>query len=297
MAWNDEVDVVYTGAGAAGLAHALAVAEAGADVFVADSEPAVGARTWLDVGIADGETSEYFSELVADLGALRRPTYDIDVPIRVAPLPAQPETGRTVAPFVGSRLRDWAARCLATPYGFLSTRLPDWQTSTVQSSDHGILEVSELGVLSPGTGDVGVAVREWLASRAAQEDIEIHAGHILQRLVFEEGVAIGAVFDTADGPFAVRARHGVTVAGGGSQFGGPAPAHVSADATLRVCVVGQRASRFGRLELISADPVSKSVSPTCRSRNRRLAVNMRETYRHLQPWRCSKVHRYPTLGQ
>lgn len=295
MAWNYEVDVVCTGAGAAGLAHALAVDEVGADVFVADPAPAepTGA-TWLDVGIADSETREYFTELVADLGALRRPTPD--VPIRVVP-PGKAETGRTVAPFVGSRLRDWAARCLATPYGFLSTRLPDWQTSTVASSDLGILEVSELGVLTAGSADVGAAVRDWLAARAAQEGIETNTGHTLQRVVFEEGVAVGAVFDTADGPVAIRARHGVTVAAGSSQVGGPAPVDVPADASLRICVVGQRASRFGRLELISSEPVSRSVSPTCRSRSRRLPINMRETHRHLQRWRCNKIEGYPPLGQ
>ncbi|SEH88427.1 hypothetical protein SAMN04489835_5263 [Mycolicibacterium rutilum] len=299
MTWNDEVDVVCTGAGAAGLAHALAVSEVGADVFVADSgADHTAGREWLDVGIADAETREFFTELVSDLGPLRRSSYDLDVPIRVAPPPpVQAETGRTVAPFVGSKLRDWAARCVATPYGFLSTRLPDWQTSTMRGADGEILEVSELGALTPGTADVGAAVRDWLAARAAHEDIEIHGGHTLQRVVFEEGVAIGAVFDTAEGLVAIRARHGVTVAGSAAQIGGPVPANLPADAALRVCVVGQRASRFGRLELISSESVPKSVSPTCRSRNRRLATNMRETYRHLQPWRCTKVQGYPTLGE
>ncbi|MGV0853263.1 hypothetical protein [Mycolicibacterium phlei] len=294
--WDDEVDVVCTGSGAAGLANAIAVADLDAEVFVADAAGRPAGRTWLDVGAEDPETSHYFTELSSDLGPLRRPTTDLSLPIRSVPSTAGSDSGRTVAPFVGARLREWAARCLATPYGFLSTRLPTWQ-STVRTVDGEILEVSELGTLTVGSDDVGATVADWLTARCAREGIEVHSSYALRRLVFEEGDAIGAVFDTPEGLRAIRARHGVTVAGGASPIVSSVGNRLPADATMRICVVGQRASRFGRIELLTSEPLMPTVSPTCRARDRRLAVNMRETYRHSQPWRCTKVNRYPSLGE
>lgn len=295
--WDDEVDVVCTGAGAAGLANALAVADLDAEVFIADAaDTPTARRTWLEVAGGDPETSHYFTELAADLGPLRRKSVDPSIPVREVPSTAGSDSGRTIAPFVGARLRDWAARCLATPYGFLSTRLPDWQT-TVRTADGEILEVSELGTLTIGSGDAEAAVRDWLTARIAQEGIEVHRGHTLQRLVFEEGVAVGAVFDTSDGPWAVRARHGVTVTGGAAPLPGSAAHRLPADATVRLCVVGQRASRFGRLELLTSDPLEPTAPVTCRARDRRLVVNLHDTHRGLQTWRCAKIDRYPSLGE
>ena len=59
------------------------------------------------------------------------------------------DTRGTVAPFVGARLRDWAARCLASPYGFVYTRVSDWQSTTLQTADGEALEVAEIGSMTP----------------------------------------------------------------------------------------------------------------------------------------------------
>ena len=77
--WDEEVDVVCTGSGIAGLAHAVAVVDMGGEVFVAgsrgDSEPAgssVAVRSrvdrlhWLEVDVPDPETNEYFAALSSD---------------------------------------------------------------------------------------------------------------------------------------------------------------------------------------------------------------------------------------
>src|ERR1700692_2631987 len=146
--WDEEVDVVSTCAGIAGLAHAVAVTDIGGDVFVASSrgdiEPsgtsvAVRSRVdrlhWLEVDVQDPETNEYFAALSSDLGPLTRSAGDVDVPIRVVEHAEPVDPRCSVAPFVGAHLRDWAARCLVSPYGYLYTRMPDWQSTTLRTID------------------------------------------------------------------------------------------------------------------------------------------------------------------
>ena len=101
--------------------------------------------------------------------------------------------------------------------------------------------------------------RFWTGSTHRRDDrgIEVHHATSLQRIVFEEGDVVGAVFATPDGPLAVRARHGVTVASGGPQAAMAAGQPLPVDgATLRVGLVGQTASRFGRLELLTSEPLT-----------------------------------------
>jgi hypothetical protein len=309
--WDEEVDVVCTGSGIAGLAHAVAVVDTGGEVFVAgsrgDCEPggssvAVRSRVdrlhWLEVDVPDPETNEYFAALSSDLGPLTRSARDVDVPIRVVDH-AEPVGPRgAVAPFFGTRLRDWAARCLVSPYGYLSTRVSEWQSTTVCTADGQSLEVAEIGSITPDPANIGGSVLDWLTAQAGDRRIEVHQGTSLQRIVFEEGAAVGAEFATPDGPLAVRARHGVTVASGGPQVtmaaGQPLPV---VDAGLRICLVGQTASRFGRVELLTSEPLAMRAASTCRPVNRHLQANLHETHSQLQAWRCGKGNGYPSDGQ
>lgn len=293
MEWDDEVDVVCAGAGAAGLAHAIALDELGGEVFLADW--GVAERNWLGTDTEDQCTRSFFAEMTSDLDPPRRQSHDLGVPVRAVPSHTPADTGRTVAPFVGARLRDWAAQCLATPFGYLSTRLPDWSAATVQASDGQILEVLEIGALAADSGDLSGSVVDLLTAGVASRGIEVHADHALQRLVFEEDVVVGAVFATPAGPTAVRARHGVTVTSGATELPQPDRRSGSGD-ILRVCLVGQRASRFGRVEVLTAEPLALAGS-TCQARGRRLHENLRETYRHSGSWRCGKLHGYPSLGE
>jgi FAD binding domain len=308
--WDEEVDVVCTGAGIAGLAHSVAVVDMGGDVFVAssrdDTEPygasvAVRSRVdklhWLDLDVSDPDTNEYFAALSSDLGPLTRSARDADVPIRVVD-DAQPVDPRgPVAPFVGARLRDWAARCLVSPYGYLYTRVSDWQSTTLRTVDGDSIEVAEIGSIKPDPADVGGSVLDWLTARARDLCIEVHHGTALERIVFEDGDVVGAEFTTPDGPLAVRARHGVTVASGGPQAVMATGQQLPADATLRLCLVGRAASRFGRVELLTSQPLALPPASTCRPVIRRLYASMHETHSHLQTWRCGKVNGYPSPGQ
>ncbi|RAV14688.1 hypothetical protein DQP55_08725 [Mycolicibacterium sp. GF69] len=285
--WDEEVDMVCAGA-AAGLAHAIAIDDLGGAVFLAEAPNIVGGP-WLATDVADAWTKHFFAEVTPDL----RPSYDLEVPIRVVPSRSAAEMGCTVAPFVGARLREWAAQCLATPFGFLSTRVADWHAKTVQTADGELLEVFEIGALSADSRDDAGAVLDWLDVGVAERGIEVHRDHALQRLVFERGVAVGAVFATADGPLAVRARRGVTVARGPVRL---SEGRRRSSADLRVCLVGQRASRFGRVELLTSEPAAVPASQMCQARGRRLPADLRATYRQPSPWRCAKLHGYPTLG-
>src|SRR5690349_3739477 len=271
----------------------------GGDVFVGSSRDDVGpggaavavrSRVdrlhWLDIDTSDPETNEYFASLSSDLGPLTRSARDADVPIRVVDHAEPVDPRGIVMPFVGARLRDWAARCLVSPYGYLYTRVADWQSTTLRTVDGDSIEVAEIGSITPDPANVNGSVLDWLTAQAVERDIDIHHGTSLERLVFEEGAVVGAEFTTPTGPLSVRARHGVTVASGGPYV---APATGQAlpadDAPLRLCLVGQTASRFGRVELLTSQPFTKSAASNCRSVTRRLFVNMHETHSHLETWR------------
>jgi hypothetical protein len=309
--WDEEVDVICTGSGIAGLAHSVAVVDMGGDVFVASSGDETGAGGaavavrsrvdrlhWLDIDTSDPATNEYFAALSSDLGPLTRSARDADVPIRVVDHAEPVDARGVVMPFVGARLRDWAARCLVSPCGYLYTRVADWQSTTLRTVDGDSIEVAEIGSITPDPANVGGSVLDWLNAQALDRGIDIHHATSLDRIVFEEGAVVGAEFTTPDGTVAIRARHGVTVAGGGPSAAlATDQALPTDDAPLRLCLVGQTASRFGRVELLTSAPFTKSVASNCRSVSRRLFVNMHETHSQLQTWRCGKVNGYPPFGQ
>ena len=162
------------------------------------------------------------------------------------------------------------------------------------------IEVNEVGAFEPGGLEfTGLTLADWLLAQVGERGIEVHAASPLQRIVFEDGRVVGAVFATPAGTFAVRARHGVSVAPGGPHVTTAIPAALlGGDATARLCLVSRAASRFGRLELLTTDPVVPRDSLSCRSVNRQLHTSLHES-KHLpsQTWRCGKVHGYPPLAQ
>lgn len=310
MIWDEEVDMVCTGSGVAGLASAISTVDVGGEVFVADSSGDRADQTsgharvdrvhpWLGVDVRDSETIDYFAALSSDLGPVRRSTWDVDVPIRVVRQPVPVESGVTVAPFIGARLGVWAARCLASPYGYLCTSLRDWQSTVLHTAEGEMFEVAEIGTMSPEPGNVSGSVYEWLTAQAHDRSIGVHAGSSLQRIVFEDGAVLGAVFSTPDGPRAIRARHGVTVASdGGPQISAAAQCQLPAgDTALRVCLVRQTASRFGRVELLTSEPLAQSSTSECRPVNRQLRVSLHETHNPSHTWRCGKMDGYPSRSQ
>jgi hypothetical protein len=309
--WDLEVDLVCTGSGAAGLATAVSAVDFGGAVFIAASTHsdfqgnaeatargvAERLHPWLDEQVSDRETTNYLAALSSDLGPMRHGAWETGLPISVVhETPIEPR--RFIAPFYGARLREWAARCLASPYGYLHTRVSDWRTTTLHTAMGESIEVAEIGSMAPDPVDVGGSVLEWLTAQAHDRGIGIQPGCSLHRIVFEEGEVVGAVFTTSDGPLAVRARHGVTVATGLPHFGAAPPHQPSAgDADLRVCLVSRHASRFGRLELLTSEPGAYEALSTCRQGNRQLHVNLHETQGDSPVWRCGRAEGYPLLDQ
>ena len=168
----------------------------------------------------------------------------------------------------------------------------------MHTADGEVIEVAEIGSMAPDFDDISGSVLDWLTAQAGDRDIEIHPNFAPQRIVFDEGEAIGVVFATPGGPLAVHARHGVTVGAGSPRVNTPLP-HQLPDgaADLRVGLVGRHASRFGRLELLTSDPIARHAPSTCRPCSRQVRANLRETHGQSPARRCARGEGYPSQGQ
>ena len=185
---------------------AVVAVDAGEDVFVADSSA---------IEIADDETNRYFDELSHDLVVGIPDAPVIDMPIRVIEdLAPAPSTPGVVEPFVGSGLRGWADGCLASPYGFLYSRVAERKDATMRSSRGERFEVAAIGSIELGPDLPQLVLGDWLCAQARDRDIDVSTNSPLQRVVFEDGHVLGAVIDTPSGTCAVHARRGVLVSTG-----------------------------------------------------------------------------------
>lgn len=254
--WDDEFDVVCCGSGPGALAAAVAAADAGLDVHIvrpgaSRSVPPGPETPWLGAGIEDAETRDYLDALSADLTPVDDAECDTAPTVRTVSVWA-PVSGRgRIAPFYGARLQDWARQCLTSPYGVLYTRLTDRGTTSMASGTGEEIQVKTLGALeSEPAADTAAVLDDWLSAQVLERQIPTLDNATLQRLVFEEGEVLGAVIDTADGPLALRARHGVALS---TEPRGAGPATGQAGEPgkpLQVGLVGYGASRFGRVELL-----------------------------------------------
>ena len=310
--WDDEVDVACIGAGIGGLANAIATVDAGGEVLIVDaaptrtSDPAPGALRervhaktgWLIQDTLDAETDEYFADLTVGVAEQTNAQYDGSVPLRVARnLSSDEAYGRVVEPFVGSRLTVWASQCLASPYGLLYTSFRDRRTTSMRSSDGDSIEVFPIGAMDWRDGDGERALRQWMTEQARQRDIDVQTASSLHRLVFEDGVIVGVVLSTPEGPYAVRTRAGVTVSPREQETVLDASSDDTSGDRLQVCFVGRTASRFSRVELLATEPTAPP-RPTCTGSRGQYREGMHDhRLPSLDGWRCGKVHGYPPLGQ
>jgi hypothetical protein len=261
--WDEEVDVVCTDSGIAGLATAISAADEDVDVFVASASdtPADGSRqSWFEFG-DDAATAAYRDELTADLDVEALGHGDSNLPLRLSgeliPIRRRPRP-----PFEGPQLREWNARCVTAPTGYLYTRVTDWTSELMDCGGGDVVKVTEIGSMTPDLDNPAGSVTEWLTAEAQDRGVSPEPVRRFDRLVFEEGVVVGAVFSTDDGLLTIRARHGVLVCAKVTAARDDFYRELPGKPVLRVALVGKDASRFGRVELLTSDPEIAEMAPT-----------------------------------
>jgi hypothetical protein len=277
--WDHEVDLVSIGADVGGLAGAITTVDAGYDVLVANAPTprmtrGAGIATrrrvrtcgWLVTEATDAATADYLGEFAAWLPGSAYVARDAPVPTRIAGAVRDGE----IEPFIGSRLRDWAGQCLTSPYGVLCSRVFARGPNTMRSADGGTIEVLPIGSIAWRHGMGASALREWMAGQARDRGVDVLTGTPLERLVFDDGRVVGAVFGTADGPLAVRARRGISLAPAVDYGVAGESVAGSVGDQRQVCLVGRTASSFGRVEVVSAVPTDVSARQPCSAPQRSL---------------------------
>jgi hypothetical protein len=261
MVWDDVVDIVCIGRGAAVLAAAVGADRSGMSVCFADAGRVVADAESLAarLGVTDDETVGYLTALTEDIGPLIRCAVPAQVPVRNIDAPAPAETQRPgarpgrLATFVGSALRGWADRCLASPYGLLFTSIAHPAMTVTYTSAGETLEAAAVGTIDVRDGQLVEGLDQWLAAQSQALDAGESVLNSLQRLVFQEGQVVGVIMDTPTGPRAVRADRGVVLESGGSA---PIPTlpvdGLQGVSSVTVALVTRAASRFARLELLAA---------------------------------------------
>jgi glycine/D-amino acid oxidase-like deaminating enzyme len=265
---SEVVDVVCIGSGSAGLAAAIAAADAGLSVFVAEPRRRMSqngsvtdAESWATViqrhwGVeeSDEQTAAYLHELTHDLGAPRRSHAQGHLPIGSVESFDDVEVDRrgVVPPFRGHEMGLWARDCLTSPYGLIFSRLSPLPMSEVHMQDGTTIRAGAIAEVPPARRS-GITLRQWLRHMAKERGVKIHGSSAIQRLLFNDGQPVGAVLETPDGIRHVRARQGVLLGTSNSMADDLLvryPPSVLRDG--RLSLVSRNASRFARLELLTS---------------------------------------------
>jgi hypothetical protein len=237
--WDDEADIVCVGTGSAALAVALAADADGLDVLLTDGRGVTDTETLAGrLGLTE-DSAEYLDSVTEDTGPLVPAGAQADLTVCRAGEPLWPGLGTGVS-FSGAALRDWAAACLASPYGLLCTAVAGVDAAAVR-----------VGTIETG---MPVDIGSWLLDRSRDLGITAREQTSLGGLVFADGQVVGAVVDTPEGQTLVRAVGGVVVPTGA----GPRLPHLAPEgldgledaATVDLVVLPRPFSRFARLGLL-----------------------------------------------
>ena len=265
--WDEIADVICAGRGRIGLAIAVAARRAGLDVMLTDGP----AETADDVagddaaradaavptgelaallGVTDEETAGYLDALTEDIVPL--PGVDAGVTVRVVDGPLHPELTRgPIGTFFGAALIHWAEACVSSPYGLLHTRVADPRMSVTYTGANGSVEATVLDTIDIDPDRPADSLEHWLTTLEQEHDDALQTSGSLQRLVFENGVVVGAVVESASGIRTVRARHGVMMSLGDGVAPTGLPTDLDRRESAEVALVSRAASRFARLELLT----------------------------------------------
>jgi hypothetical protein len=238
--WDDVVDVICAGAGPGALAHAIWCADLDLDVEFVDAE--------LSSQTTDPDTAAYLESMTDDLGPPMDRNLELAV-LHAKPVVVSVDRRATIEPFFGSRLRDFSARCVASPFGVIFSKVPDNMTPLHAGGE--TIRAAVLGDYRPETDRPGGELAEWLRGQADERGLLDQDDTALRRLVFEYGRVAGAELSTPQGSRLVRATMGVALSIGpmpGSAEWPVQPKFPSGAAQL--AVVSRTASRFGLVELL-----------------------------------------------
>jgi hypothetical protein len=232
--WDEAVDVLCVGTGPGALAYGILCDAAGLEVLIVES------------GHLDPQTIEFRDAMIADLaGGPPEPGLALT---RAEPVAVPSGWRDKLETFDGEQLRQWSARCFASPFGVLLTEVP---ALTAMRTDGGESIVAGLvGGYRPDPEQPGPALSRWLRERAAglfapEEDR-------LGGLVVVEGRIAGAVLDTTDGPRRIGTAAGLAIAVGPTPDVWPAQPEL-AGVNIEAAVVSRWAGRFARVELLSVE--------------------------------------------
>lgn len=284
--WDIEVDVACVGAGPSAVAGAVATADMGATVLLATPSAECGpARStiavqqrvggflgsWAHLDM-DEATGHYLTALAEDY---RVPgDFSGDSRMTVRAVRAMPAGGAAEA-FIGSRLGKWNAACLASPYGLLFSSVSGWRTSKMRTEDGQSIEVQPIGTVSAADLTAGFDAAWWLRSEARARGVEERRFTELRRIVFDNGRIVGIELSTADGVLSVGVRRGLALSSGSAPTGQlPPTVHPTGVEDLQLCIVGQAASRFLRIELLG---MAVPERPLCAASARQLRDALRDT--------------------
>ncbi|APE17043.1 hypothetical protein BOH72_19150 [Mycobacterium sp. WY10] len=236
--WDDVVDVICAGAGPGALAHAIWCADLDLDVEYISTE--------LSSDAGDPDTVAYLQSMTEDLPPSANPDLELAV-VHAKPVVVSKDRKATIEPFFGSRLRDFSAGCVASPFGVIYSQVPDGMTAMQSAGE--TIRVAVLGDYRPETDRPGLPLTEWLREQADQRGLLDEMG-TLQRLIFEDGRIAGVELSTPEGLRLVRATLGVALSIGALAADADWPVQAGLPDSARVAVVSRTASRFGRVELL-----------------------------------------------
>lgn len=240
--WDDEVDVLCVGSGPGVVAHAVFSAGMGADVLLVDA-----------AAPTDADTLAFLGSMTDDLGPVTPAGADLEASVlRAEPVPARTDPRAPIEPFIGARLREFALRCVASPFGVLYTEVPDagWTAMRIEAGD--TVQVASIGTFRAGVEAPAPALTAWLDEQAHACGVARAADSVAQRLIFENGRVAGAELAAPSGTTLVRALAGVALSTRSAPDGGEWPAQPELGGrTADVAIIARTAGRFGRLVLLN----------------------------------------------
>ena len=191
---NFDVDVLVIGAGACGLAAAIAAHDSGMSVAIVEKRERPGGNSSLSTGSVPAANSRFQREaglvdspekMVADLMAIAKETDDLALVRRMAEVSA--ETVEWLVDTVGAQI------VLITAYKHIG---------------HSIQRLH-----APVSRRGQDLVDDFLAAIEKRE-IPLAVGNAVEDLIVENGVVLGAMVDAGEGVFEIRARKSILAVNG-----------------------------------------------------------------------------------